>query len=289
MISDAKRRTEPGQLFIVATPIGNLADITLRALETLKQVDLIAAEDTRTSRKLLSHYQIDTPLIALHEHNERAALHRLRALLHEGKHIALISDAGTPLISDPGFPLVRALKQEGLAVVPIPGPSSLTCALSASGLPTQPLLYLGFLPRTGKARRTLLERMATSDCTSLIFESPHRLLHTLNELLRLAGPERLCCVAREMTKLHEEIRLATLAEQCAHYQAHRARGECVVLLAPHASPQRDIRDADILAAACQPELADLPPAKRAGRIARMLKVPKSRVYALLTAPRDEHG
>ncbi|RMH61818.1 MAG: 16S rRNA (cytidine(1402)-2'-O)-methyltransferase [Zetaproteobacteria bacterium] len=288
MRSDAKPRTSPGQLFIVATPIGNLADITLRAIDTLKRVDLIAAEDTRTSGKLLRHYQIATPMIALHEHNERSVIERIRAQLLDGKHVALISDAGTPLISDPGYPLVRAVREAGLKVVPIPGPSSLTSALCAAGLPTQPLLFLGFLPRSGKARRACLQRMAASDCTSLIFESPHRLLRTLKELAGLCDGQRLCCVAREITKLHEEFRLAPIDEQIAHFSASPARGECVLLLAPGEPDGHTVSDAQILACAEQAEWATLPPAKKARHIARLLNVPKKRVYALLARQSHEH-
>jgi len=283
MNSDSRPQSETGQLFIVATPIGNLADMTFRAVETLNNVDIIAAEDTRNSRKLLQHYGIETPMIALHDHNERDMIARIRSLLTEGKSVALISDAGTPLISDPGYRLVQALKTDGVDVIPIPGASSMTAALCACGLPTQPLLYLGFLPRTGKTRKAELTRMVQADCTSMIFESPHRLLKTLQELAQLAGPQRQACVAREITKLHEDIRSDTLSKLIGYYRQRNVKGECVVLLAPcdTSSHGKDISDADILACLQQAEFATLPPSTQAKQVANRLGISKARVYQLL--------
>ncbi len=283
MNSDSRPQSEAGQLFVVATPIGNLADITFRAVETLNNVDLIAAEDTRNSRKLLQHYNIHTPMIALHDHNERNMIAHIRALLEEGKSLALISDAGTPLISDPGYRLVQALKADGFDVIPVPGASSMTAALSACGLPACPLLFLGFLPRTGTARKAALLRMVQGEHTSMIFESPHRLLKTLQELAQLAGPQRRACVAREITKLHEDIRNGTLAELIDYYRQRNIKGECVILLAPDDSSThtRAISDEEILACSRQPEFAALSPSARAREVAKRLGIDKARVYQLL--------
>jgi len=285
MNSDSRLQSETGQLFIVATPIGNLADMTFRAVEILNNVDIIAAEDTRNSGRLLQHYGIKTSMIALHDHNERDMIARIRSLLTEGHSVALISDAGTPLISDPGYRLVHTLKNEGIDVIPVPGASSMTAALCACGLPTQPMLYLGFLPRTGKAHKSELMRMAQSDCTSMIFESPHRLLKTLQELSQLAGPQRQACVAREITKLHEDIRNGTLSELIAYYRQRNIKGECVLLLAPcpPSSRGKDISDDEILACLQRNEFATLPPSAQARQVANRLGISKARVYQLLIA------
>ncbi|MDX8407639.1 MAG: 16S rRNA (cytidine(1402)-2'-O)-methyltransferase, partial [Mariprofundaceae bacterium] len=179
-----------GQLFVVATPIGNLSDITYRAVETLKQVDAIGAEDTRTSRKLLQHYGIDTPMFALHEHNESNMTETLLARLLDGENIALISDAGTPLISDPGFRLVQKLRTTDIRVTPIPGASSIITALCASGLPTDHFRFAGFLSRSGKSRKSELALLEASSETTILLESPRRLVHTLKDLALLLDAKR---------------------------------------------------------------------------------------------------
>jgi len=201
MESQPKHQTPTGQLFVVATPIGNLGDITYRAVETLKNVDLIAAEDTRTSRKLLQHCGISTPMIAVHEHNEEYAAGKLLQRLQQGESIALISDAGTPLISDPGYRLVRKLRSEGIRITPIPGASSVLTALCAAGLPTDHFRFEGFLPRSGASRSAAMQRVAESSETNVILESPRRLLSSLKNLQPLLEEGRELVVARELTKL----------------------------------------------------------------------------------------
>lgn len=221
-----------GHLYIVATPIGNLKDITLRALETLKQVDLIAAEDTRHSKTLLQHYQIDTALISLHEHNEQQRAHELLLKLQAGQHIALISDAGTPLISDPGYQLVNHVRAAGVTVVPIPGPSALITALSAAGLPTDSFCYEGFLPAKTSARKQHLQKLQ-DECRTLIFyEAPHRILDTLRDIAEIFLPQRQATLARELTKTFETILSGTLEQLLAQLLAdkNQQKGEFVILV-----------------------------------------------------------
>jgi len=270
-----------GQLFIVATPIGNLADITYRAVEVLKSVDVIAAEDTRTSRTLLNHYGIGTPMIAVHEHNEERMAAQLLERLRRGEDIALISDAGTPLISDPGYRLVRKLRAEGIRITPIPGPSSILAALCSAGLPTDSFTYHGFLPRSGKGRKIVLQHIAVSSHTTILLESPNRLLDTLQDLATAANPAREACVARELTKHFETILTAPLAELIDHFEAAPPRGECVILIGPNTTAATEATDDDILARLNKPDVVNLPPSARAKTIAEALGIPKSRVYRLL--------
>jgi 16S rRNA (cytidine1402-2'-O)-methyltransferase len=219
-----------GTLYLVATPIGNLADITHRALQILKDADLIACEDTRHTRKLLQHYGIDTKTISYHEHNEQQRAAELVDLLKGGSDIAVVSDAGTPSISDPGFRLVRAAIENEVPVVPIPGPSALISALIAAGLPTDEFFFAGFLPSRSNARRTRLTELRSVPGTLIFYEAPHRLATTLADALEILG-EREAVVARELTKVHEEIRRGRLSELAAHYaSSENARGEIVVLI-----------------------------------------------------------
>ena len=220
----------PGTLYLVATPIGNLADITHRALQILKDVNLIACEDTRHTRKLLQHYGIDTKTISYHEHNEQQRAAELIDLLKQGNDIAVVSDAGTPSISDPGFRLVRAAIENEVAVVPVPGPSALISALIAAGLPTDEFFFAGFLPSRSHARRSRLNELRSVPGTLIFYEAPHRLATTLTDVLEILG-EREAVVARELTKVHEEIRRGRLSELAAHYASgENARGEIVVLI-----------------------------------------------------------
>lgn len=222
-----------GTLYIVSTPIGNLDDISLRAIEVLKNADRIAAEDTRHSRRLLKHHGIDTPMLALHEHNERQALHGILEMLGQGQSVALISDAGTPLISDPGFPLVRACRAEGIRVSPVPGASALIAALSVSGLPVDAFCFHGFLPRTSAARKQRLAELKTGSVTRVFYESSHRILYALEDMLEVLGGEREVCVARELTKQFEETIQGSLDEVVARVasDAMRQRGEFVIVVA----------------------------------------------------------
>jgi 16S rRNA (cytidine1402-2'-O)-methyltransferase len=200
-----------GTLYVVATPIGNLEDVTLRALRILGEVDRIACEDTRQTRKLLDRHGISKPLVSYHEHNEQSRSQELLAELHAGKNIALVSDSGTPLVSDPGYRLVEQARTQGIAVSPVPGPSALLAALSASGLPTDAVYFGGFLPSKKGPRRKLLEQLKPSPATLVFFEAPHRILETLEDVAAALGP-RLVTLARELTKVHEEFLQGTAAE-----------------------------------------------------------------------------
>lgn len=220
----------PGTLYLVATPIGNLADITHRALQVLRDVDLIACEDTRHTRKLLQHYGIDTKTISYHEHNEQQRAAELIELLKQGSDVAIVSDAGTPSISDPGFRLVRVAADSGIIVVPVPGPSALVTALIAAGLPTDQFFFGGFLPARSSARRARFDELRSIPGTLIFYEAPHRLAASLRDANEILG-EREAVVARELTKLHEEIRRGRLSELAEHYStAEQPRGEIVLLI-----------------------------------------------------------
>ncbi|MBX3709333.1 MAG: 16S rRNA (cytidine(1402)-2'-O)-methyltransferase [Gammaproteobacteria bacterium] len=221
-----------GTLYIVATPIGNLQDITLRAIEVLKAVDRIAAEDTRHSMPLLKHFSISKPCISMHEFNERERLKIILEYLQQGESIALISDAGTPLISDPGFHLVREAKALDIKVVAIPGPCAAIAALSVAGLPTDKFTFEGFLPPKMEARRHRLALLLHENRSMIFYEAPHRLLSVLQTMTEIFGQSRKAVVARELTKLHESVRGGTLASLMEYYQLHdnELRGEFVVLV-----------------------------------------------------------
>jgi 16S rRNA (cytidine1402-2'-O)-methyltransferase len=219
-----------GTLYLVATPIGNLADITHRALQILKDVDLIACEDTRHTHKLLQHYGITTKTVSYHEHNEQQRTAQLVEQLKDGSDIAVVSDAGTPSISDPGFRLVRAAIENDVPVVPVPGPSALISALIAAGLPTDEFFFAGFLPSRSNARRTRLNELRAVPGTLIFYEAPHRLVTTLKDAYEILG-EREAVVARELTKLHEEIKRGRLSELSSYFEDNdKARGEIVVLI-----------------------------------------------------------
>jgi 16S rRNA (cytidine1402-2'-O)-methyltransferase len=216
-------------LYLVPTPIGNLEDITLRALRILKEVSAVLAEDTRTSRRLLDHYGISTPLRAFHTHNEHAVVERIADELAAGATLALISDAGTPGISDPGFLLARACQRRGIRVECLPGATAFVPALVASGLPADSFHFDGFLPHK-KGRQTRLKYLAALDCTFILYESPFRLVKCLEELATFCGPERRACVAREISKLHEEVKVGTLAELKQWFEQKGAKGEIVLVV-----------------------------------------------------------
>ncbi|MDX2161722.1 MAG: 16S rRNA (cytidine(1402)-2'-O)-methyltransferase [bacterium] len=220
-----------GTLYIVPTPIGNLEDITLRALRILREVRLIAAEDTRTSRVLLQHYQIDTPLTSYHEHNKLTKLDAIFEALAVGD-VALVSDAGTPGISDPGYELIREAILRGVAVVPLPGACAAVTALVGSGLESESFTFIGFLPRKDKALRDLLDSLAHAPGTLIAYESPHRLVDTLTAIQAAYGADRQVAVARELSKIYEEFQRGRAADVLAHYRAHPPRGEIVIVIAP---------------------------------------------------------
>jgi 16S rRNA (cytidine1402-2'-O)-methyltransferase len=223
---------QSGHLYVVATPIGNLADLTGRARSILGAVDLIACEDTRTSGALLARLGIRRELVAYHEHNEIEAAERLAGLIGGGKSIAVVTDAGTPGLSDPGFRLVRACRKRGLPVVPVPGPSALIAVLSASGLPTNGFLFVGFLPAKSSARLAFLDQYRDFPYTLALYESCHRIGKFVDEIVEKLGPERAICTAKEVTKVHETFLVGPAAEVRARLAKISLKGEFVVLIAP---------------------------------------------------------
>lgn len=227
----------PGTLYVVATPLGNLEDITLRAARVLGQASRVLAEDTRRTKRLLTHLGHDgTVLVSLHEHNERSRLPAVLDWLAEGQTLALVSDAGTPTISDPGHPLVRAVAEAGHPVVPVPGPSAMIAAVSAAGLATDRLYFLGFLPgRPGRRRRALQEALQTPS-TVVLYVSPYKLSKTLNMLVEIAGESRRACVCRELTKLHEEFDRGSLGELAARWADRKVKGEVTLLVEKEMDP-----------------------------------------------------
>ena len=219
-----------GSLYVVSTPIGNLRDITLRAIDVLRAVDLVLAEDTRHSRRLLDHHGIATPMLSYHEHNEARATATAMARLREGRDVALISDAGTPLVSDPGSRVVRAAAEAGIAVVPIPGPSAVLAALVSSALGSERFTFFGFLMRKGREREDALQELCSLRYTSVLYEAPNRVAATLAEIASRGARDRRVVVARELTKQFEEIRRGTVAELSAYYESSPPRGEVVIVL-----------------------------------------------------------
>jgi len=270
---------EKGVLYVVATPIGNLEDFSPRAVNTLKEVDLIAAEDTRHSKPLLRQFGIKTPLIAMHEHNEREAMHHILERLQANHSIALISDAGTPLISDPGFPLVRECHQQGIRVCPIPGPSAAICAISAAGLPSDRFLFEGFLPRTQAARRERLQGLKHEHCTLVFYESNHRVSESLQDMASVFGAERPALLARELTKLHETLISAPLDDLLQQVEADpmQRKGE-IVLLVAGAEKEADAEQAAETTRILKILLKELPVKQAATLTAQITGEKKNRLY-----------
>ena len=221
--------TSGGVLYLVATPIGNLEDITLRALRILREADQIAAEDTRHTQKLLTHYEISRPLVSYHEHNEMTRAPELIVALEQGAKIALVSDAGMPLVSDPGHRLVALCVQHHIPVVPVPGPSASLAALAASGLPNEEFLFVGFLPQRSGERRRAFERLRIEDRTLILYEAPHRIAECVADAREILG-DRPACIAREVTKLHEEFRRGNLSELEESLRERPAKGEITFLI-----------------------------------------------------------
>lgn len=269
-----------GTLYIVATPIGNLEDITLRAVRILREVNLIAAEDTRKSGLLLAHLGVETPMTSYFEHNKISKLERILGALANGD-VALISDAGTPGISDPGYELIRAVLAEGYPVVPIPGASAVISALSASGLPTERFTFVGFLPRKGKERRAMLEHYARAPETVIFYEAPHRIRETVNDLILLFGAERPVVLAREVTKRFEEFWRGTLAEAAGHFEVQEPRGEYTVLLGganPQSSAEWD--DESVQKVLLSLESEGITGARAVKQVVELSQRAKADVYAL---------
>ena len=268
-----------GTLFIVATPIGNLDDITFRAVETLDSIDIVFAEDTRHSKKLLKHLNIVKPIRAFHEHNEREKTKVCINELHSGKSIALISDAGTPLISDPGFYLVAQAKQEGLRVIPIPGASALITALSVSGLASDSFTFLGFLPSKQTARIKLLKTLLYQTKTSIFYESPKRILATLTDMLAIFGSSREVCLAKELTKVFETIQTDSIPNLINYLVAdeNNQRGEFVILIS--ANDKIDIAETETRLDSLLPILcAEMGASKAAKLAAKITGVDKKICY-----------
>ncbi len=234
-----------GTLYIVGTPIGNLEDTTFRAIKTLQEVDLIAAEDTRHTSKLLQHFQILTPQLSYHQHNEQSRIPELIEKLNQGKAIALVTDAGMPAISDPGYELVKVCVEANISVVPIPGVTASITALCSSGLPTNKFIFIGFLPTKIKLREEQLEKLSNSLETVVLYESPYKLLQTLEDLAKMLGGNRKIVLARELTKLHEEFWRGTVGQAIIYYQNNQPKGEFTLVIAG-AEPELPVLSEDTI-------------------------------------------
>jgi 16S rRNA (cytidine1402-2'-O)-methyltransferase len=266
-------------LYIVSTPIGNLEDVTLRAIAVLKVVDRVLAEDTRRTAILFRRYGITTPLVSAHEHNEAARAAQVAGWLAEGQDVALVSDAGTPLLSDPGARIVRAVTAAGYEVIPIPGASALLAALVVSGFESEPFTFFGFAARSGGDRTRLLAELATLAHTAVLYESPARVVALLKDLVAVCGPTRRVVMARELTKLHETVVRGTVEELLAHCESVPVRGEVVVVLAGAQPVEASAAETAALAA----ELLAAGESKRsaAKELARRLRMPRNEAYALV--------
>ena len=268
-----------GTLYVVATPIGNLEDMTPRAIRILSEVDLIAAEDTRHSGKLLKHFGIEAKTEALHEHNERSQVPRLIEILQAGKSIAFITDAGTPLVSDPGYHLVRSARQAGLTVIPVPGACAAIAALSAAGLPSDRFVFEGFPPAKSAARRAVFEKLREEARTLIFYESPHRILESLKEMTEIFGPEREAVLARELTKQFETVRSGTLTElsEWVNRDPHQQLGEFVILIHGVPRAEREAVDEDA-ERVLRILLEELPVSQAATLAAKITGLKKNRLY-----------
>lgn len=278
-------------LYVVATPIGNLEDITLRALRVLREADLIACEDTRHTRKLLSHFEIRTPTVSYHEHNERERAAELVAKLKNGMNIALVSDAGTPLVSDPGLRLVQQAVEQDLPVVSVPGATAFVTALAASGLPTDEFLFAGFLPSKQSARRERLKALALLPMTLVFYEAPHRIQQTLDDALDILG-SRSCVLARELTKLHEEYLRGTVAEIKEAVELRNPKGEIVLLFGPPpqspADPSMEKNTSILEEVGALMRAEGIEEKSALKRVARLRGLSKSEAYRLLVAEKKDN-
>jgi len=287
----------PGTLYIVATPIGNLEDITQRALRMLREVEVIACEDTRRTRALLNHFGIKTRTISYHEHNERERAAALGKLLEDGKNVAIVSDAGTPLISDPGFRIVNTAIESGITVVSIPGPTAFVAALVASGLSSDQFFFAGFLPARANARRAHLEDLAAIQATLVFYEAPHRIAATLSDALDILG-NRKAVVARELTKIHEEIARGNLRELAERFsQSTATRGEIVLLISgagieqldssgSESASAADVSSRGLIARLRQLESEGLDSRAALKRAARELGLKRAEAYRLIVAQKN---
>jgi 16S rRNA (cytidine1402-2'-O)-methyltransferase len=269
-------------LYIVSTPIGNLGDMTHRAVEVLRSVDVVFAEDTRRTGMLLRHFEIESRLISAHEHNEAARSALVVEMLQEGRSVALVSDAGTPLLSDPGSRLVERTLAAGFDVIPIPGASALLAALVASGLSADRFTFYGFIPRKGGDRTRLIAEMTRSPYTAVIYESPNRVHDLLRDLAAAAGDPRRVCVARELTKMHEEVYRAPLGEAVPHFESREVRGEVVVLLEGNPAPVDTTAEEAVARTLAEALLAQgLPASAVAKELRARLSISRNEAYQLV--------
>ncbi|HEU5304881.1 MAG TPA: 16S rRNA (cytidine(1402)-2'-O)-methyltransferase [Gemmatimonadales bacterium] len=272
----------PGTLYVVATPLGNLGDLSSRAADLLRAVPVVAAEDTRRTRGLLSHLGVAPSLLSFHAHSDRRRFETLLDILRSGRDVALVSDAGTPGVSDPGVDLVALARDAGIPVTPIPGPSAVTTTLSAAGLPGDRYLFLGFIPRKGKERTRLLKRAAAEEWSVVLFEAPTRLVALLEDLLRAAGAGRTAVVARELTKVHEEIRSGTLGELVDYYSSVPPRGELTIVLQGRGEPVAEPDRAEDAVEQATTLLAEgMSRREVARRLTESLGLPRNEAYKLV--------
>jgi 16S rRNA (cytidine1402-2'-O)-methyltransferase len=276
MQTDPKPRT----LYVVGTPIGNLEDITFRAVRILQTVDIIAAEDTRHTGKLLQHFQVKTPQVSYHEHNRTSRIPELLEHLVNDKAIALVSDAGMPGISDPGYELVKACIEAGISVVPIPGASAAITALSAAGLPTDRFVFEGFLPAKTQQRQEHLESLQTESRTLIFYESPHRLRDTLQDLAKVWGSDRQIVLCRELTKLYEEFWRGTIAEAIAHYNQREPQGEYTLVVAGIPASQPQLTEEELKAELKQLISQGISRSQASRQLAKFTSLPRRQLYQL---------
>lgn len=271
---------KPGTLYVVGTPIGNLEDITFRAVRILQTVDIIAAEDTRHTGKLLQHFQVKTPQVSYHEHNRTSRIPELLEHLSNGKAIALVSDAGMPGISDPGYELVKACIDAGIPVVPIPGASAAITALSAAGLPTDRFVFEGFLPAKSQQRQKHLESLQTESRTLIFYESPHRLRDTLQDLAEVWESDRQIVLGRELTKLYEEFWRGTIAEAIAHYSQREPQGEYTLVVAGIQLSQPQLTPEELKAELTQLISQGISRSQASRELAKVTSLPRRQLYQL---------
>jgi len=287
-----ERQRSGGALYIVSTPIGNLEDLTVRAARILTEADGVLAEDTRRTGTLLNHLGLSKRMLSLHGHNEAARGDEVLRMLEGGEELALVSDAGTPLVSDPGERLVRRVLDAGFSVVPVPGPSAILHALVGSGLPVVPFTFLGFVPRKGKARSQLLDRVAISEETCVLFESPERIGRLLTDLVKRCGDSRVAAVGRELTKLYEEFRRGTLGDLAAYYSGEgQVRGEVTLVIAPSEGESGGGRiDEEVGRALAGALLAEgLAPSRAARELARRLGLARNLAYEMVQQVQKGEG
>ena len=271
---------KPGLLYIVGTPIGNLEDMTFRGVRILQSVDFIAAEDTRHTGKLLKHFQVSTPQISYHEHNRHSRIPELLKQLHEGKSIALVSDAGMPGISDPGYELVKACAEAGITVVPIPGAVAAITALSASGISTEKFVFEGFLNAKSKQRRSHLEFLKLEERTLIFYESPHRLRSTLQDMKEIFGDDRQIVLARELTKMYEEFWRGNIKGACSYYELKVPVGEYTLVVAGNSPTQREFTQAELVAELETIMNQGISPSQASRQLAASTSLPRRQLYQL---------